>query len=131
MKNIRNCIHIFFFLLRIICLILLLCLWLISILLFIWLCCSVLKIVLVNSEDQLVWILMSGFTVLSEAFGYIHSMYHEATACHVLTDISDCLRLIKSLLGVALEKEEFAAEQHSKYFSLHPLVSPYIISSVA
>lgn len=64
----------------------------------------ILKIVLVTDGDKLMWILLSGLTVLSEAFGFIHGMYHEATACHVLTDLSDCLCIIKSLLCVAMEK---------------------------
>ena len=76
---------------------------------------------LITEDDKFIWILMGGLTALSEAFGFIHGMYHEATACHVLTDISDCLFIMKSLLSVALARteEEYNRPQGECLYSLH------------
>lgn len=63
-----------------------------------------LKILLVNDDDVYNWVLMSGLASLSEAFSFVHGMYHEATACHVLTDICACLSLICRCLKVANDR---------------------------
>ena len=62
------------------------------------------KILLVNDDDVYNWVLMSGLASLSEAFSFVHGMYHEATACHVLTDICACLSLICRCLKVANDR---------------------------
>jgi len=83
--------------------------------------------VLVTDEDRYTWVLMSGLTMLSEAFGFIHGMYHEATACHVLTDMSDCLSLIISLLTVALSKVEDGNEGETLYSGVSVTILAHLL----
>lgn len=61
---------------------------------------------LLTDEDKLMYVYLGGLSSLTEAFSVIHGMYHEATACHVLTDLCDCQSLVLELLRVALEHSE-------------------------
>ncbi|CAH1793285.1 unnamed protein product [Owenia fusiformis] len=59
-----------------------------------------LKIVVESLEDRLLVIYQQGFTLLSDCFQTLHSMYHEATACHVIQEILDLLHIIIPILKV-------------------------------
>lgn len=54
-----------------------------------------------NDEDRLFVVFNGGIAMCFEALSTLHSMYHEATACHVLSDLqellSELLHLVKSL----------------------------------
>lgn len=63
-------------------------------------CClhRVFKILVDTPEDRMLVLQRGGLNMLHEAFNTVHMMHHEATACHVASDIVDILRLVLHLL---------------------------------
>jgi ubiquitin carboxyl-terminal hydrolase 34 len=59
---------------------------------------SALRILVDNDEDRLFFVSNGGLTMCFEALLTLHSMYHEATACHVSEDLQDLLKEIVRLL---------------------------------
>ena len=59
---------------------------------------SVLKILVETSEDRMMVLQRSGLSMLHEAFNTIYLMHHEATACHVASDLVDILHIILDML---------------------------------
>lgn len=59
---------------------------------------SALRILVDNDEDRLFFVSNGGLLMCFEALLTLHSMYHEATACHVSEDLQDLLKEIVRLL---------------------------------
>lgn len=74
----------------------------------------ILKLVLLSDDDRLIYVYMGGLTSLSEAFSVIHGMYHEATACHVLTDLCDCQSLLLDLLRVVVAADHLSDDSTTR-----------------
>ena len=60
---------------------------------------SALRILVETDEDRLFFVSNGGLMMCFEALLTLHSMYHEATACHVSEDLQDLLREIVGLLN--------------------------------
>ena len=57
-----------------------------------------------EDEDDKVFVLMqNGLFCLLQAFGTLFLMFHEATACHVTSDIIEVLKIVRDLLEAASE----------------------------
>lgn len=57
--------------------------------------------ILVESTEDLVYIIQNnGLYLLFQSFCALHIMFHEATACHITSELVDLLRIISSLLSV-------------------------------
>ena len=49
---------------------------------------QVLKILVQTNEDRLFVVFNNGLSLLYEAFNMLQMMFHEATACHVTTEVT-------------------------------------------
>ncbi|XP_065207082.1 ubiquitin carboxyl-terminal hydrolase puf isoform X2 [Planococcus citri] len=56
------------------------------------------KLLVESDEDRLCFIFNGGLHMCFQAFQLLHNMYHEATACHVYTEIVDLLTIINEFL---------------------------------
>ena len=54
---------------------------------------QVLKILVQTNEDRLFVVFNNGLSLLYEAFNMLQMMFHEATACHVTTEVRFFLQL--------------------------------------
>nr|XP_042908715.1 ubiquitin carboxyl-terminal hydrolase 34 [Parasteatoda tepidariorum] len=62
---------------------------------------NVLRILVETTEDRIFVIYNNGLPLLFQAFYTLHMMYHEATACHVTSDMVDLLAIVQDLLKTA------------------------------
>ncbi|KAK6998655.1 ubiquitin carboxyl-terminal hydrolase 34-like isoform X2, partial [Biomphalaria glabrata] len=70
--------------------------------------CSMFKILVITPDDYMTLLYQNGLSVLSQSFAIIYTMFHEATACHMNSDLIDVLQLIHSLLIAAKDGERKA-----------------------
>ncbi|KAK0061614.1 ubiquitin carboxyl-terminal hydrolase 34-like isoform X4 [Biomphalaria pfeifferi] len=70
--------------------------------------CLMFKILVVTPDDYMTLLYQNGLSVLSQSFAIIYTMFHEATACHMNSDLIDVLQLIHSLLIAAKDGERKA-----------------------
>lgn len=66
---------------------------------------SALRILIETVEDRVYFVLHNGLIVLLEAINMIHTMHHEATACHVTGELVDLLSLLSEILRTFRPKE--------------------------
>ena len=59
---------------------------------------SACKILIASNEDRLFVVYNNGLPLVSEAFNMLHMMYHEATACHVTSELTDLLNVYAGLI---------------------------------
>merc|ERR1719367_967750 len=59
---------------------------------------QVLKILVHTNEDRLFVVFNNGLSLLYEAFNMLQMMFHEATACHVTTELIDLLTIFTELI---------------------------------
>ncbi|XP_051939696.1 ubiquitin carboxyl-terminal hydrolase 34 isoform X4 [Hippocampus zosterae] len=59
---------------------------------------SAFRVLLENDEDRLLVVFNRGLVLMTESFGTLHMMYHEATACHVTGDLVELLSIFLSVL---------------------------------
>uniref|UniRef100_A0AAG5CQR3 ubiquitinyl hydrolase 1 n=1 Tax=Anopheles atroparvus TaxID=41427 RepID=A0AAG5CQR3_ANOAO len=70
---------------------------------------AALRILVENDEDRLFVVLNGGITLCFDALHTLHSMYHEATACHVFGDLQELLTeviLLISTLRVSCREQK-------------------------
>jgi hypothetical protein len=56
------------------------------------------KVLLQNADDMTTFIANDGLTTVTEAFGMLQQMYHEATACNVVSEVFEVLTAVDRLL---------------------------------
>ena len=59
---------------------------------------QVLKILVQTNEDRLYVVFNNGLSLVYEAFNMLQMMFHEATACHVISELSDILSIFSELV---------------------------------
>ena len=59
---------------------------------------QILKILVQTNEDRLYVVFNNGLSLLYEAFNMLQMMFHEATACHVITELGDLLSIFSELV---------------------------------
>jgi len=59
---------------------------------------QVLRILVENDDDRLFVVYHNGLSQIFDALVTLHSMYHEATACHVATELVELISIFQSLL---------------------------------
>lgn len=70
---------------------------------------AALRMLVENDEDRLYVVLNGGITLCFDALHTLHSMYHEATACHVYGDLQELLNeviLLVSTLRVSCREQK-------------------------
>ncbi|XP_062502356.1 ubiquitin carboxyl-terminal hydrolase 34-like isoform X2 [Corticium candelabrum] len=63
-------------------------------------------VILHTSDDVMIFIAHDGLTTVTEAFGMLQQMYHEATACNVVAELLDLLNMVARLLKVVRRIEQ-------------------------
>ncbi|KAL8583540.1 hypothetical protein ACOMHN_054856 [Nucella lapillus] len=71
---------------------------------------SAFKILVETHDERMVVLYNNGLTSLSEAFMTLHVMYHEATACHMTSEIMDILTMLSQCLRTVRECMEKKAQ---------------------
>ena len=59
---------------------------------------SILKILVETNEDRILVVYHNGLALVFDAVNMLHMMLHEATACHVISDLVDLLHIFYDLL---------------------------------
>ncbi|XP_016981843.1 ubiquitin carboxyl-terminal hydrolase puf [Drosophila rhopaloa] len=72
---------------------------------------SALKILVDNEEDRIMVIFNGGIEMCFEALHTLHSMHHEATACHVAGDLFDLLGEMLLLLATLRTRSDSPAQK--------------------
>jgi ubiquitin carboxyl-terminal hydrolase 34 len=66
---------------------------------------SAFRILVDTHEDRIFVVMNSGLNLLFDAINMLHTMHHEATACHVTGEIVDLLSLLTEILRSFRPKE--------------------------
>lgn len=74
---------------------------------------AVLMNLMTSTEDMIFIILNNGLYILFQAFSALHIMFHQATACHITTELVDLLKIISLLLTVfEKHQDNFELNEH-------------------
>lgn len=66
---------------------------------------SAFKILIESVEDRIFVVANNGLCLIFEAIHVLHTMHHEATACHVVTEIVELLSILTEILRTFRPKE--------------------------
>ncbi len=76
---------------------------------------QVLKILVQSNEDRLFVVVNNGLTLIYDAFVMLHTVFHEATPCHITSELMDLLNIIvETIKAVRVQSNSSFSSSPSK-----------------